>query len=175
VVADCLRRLGIDGPYLLLVGAHDPRKDAALLLRVHLRLLPAFPHQLVLVGERHPNLGPVALPPSPAVIAPGRVDDADLVALLTGAAALAFPSRAEGFGLPPLEAVACGTPAVVSDLPVLRESAGGSATFVPPGDAEAWTDALAAALRGDLAPGVPPVRSAADAARELTAVLRGLA
>jgi len=63
----------------------------------------------------------------------------------------------------------------VSDLPVLRESAGASATFVPPGDADAWTEALASALRGELAPGAPPTRSAADAARELAAVLCDLA
>ena len=51
-----------------------------------------------------------------------HVNDDELRALMTGAAALLFPSRYEGFGLPPLEAAACGTPAIVSDLPVLRET-----------------------------------------------------
>ena len=173
-VAAVRARLGLDEPYLLCVGAHDPRKDAAFLLRVHLRLLPAFPHRLVLVGAPHPNLGSVTLPELPSVVCPGRVEDDDLVALYTGAAALAFPSRLEGFGLPPLEARACGTPAVVSDLPVLHESTAGAATFVALDDVDGWTDALAAALRGELAAGPVPTRTPADGGRELATVLRAL-
>jgi glycosyltransferase involved in cell wall biosynthesis len=127
----------------------------------------AHPHQLVLIGAAHPNLAPVALPREPTVLELGFVPDDDLRALLTGAAALAFPSRAEGFGLPPLEAQACGTPAVVSDLPVLRESAGPDAVFVAPGDPAAWAEALVAAVTGALPHPSSPERTWDDAAHEL--------
>jgi glycosyltransferase involved in cell wall biosynthesis len=73
----------------------------------------------------------------------GRVDDEDLSAILRRASVLAVPSRAEGFGLPVLEAMAVGTPVVHSDVPALVEVAGGTGLTVPRGDA----DALASALR----------------------------
>ncbi len=73
----------------------------------------------------------------------GRVDDAELAALYAGARATVLPSHLEGFGFTPLESLAAGTPVVVSDLPVLRETLGDAAVFVPPGD----SGALAAAIR----------------------------
>jgi glycosyltransferase involved in cell wall biosynthesis len=71
-----------------------------------------------------------------------RVDDAELAALYAGALAVVQPSYLEGFGLPPLEAAAHGTPAVVSDLPCFAETLGDAALRVAPGDAEALADAL---------------------------------
>ena len=76
----------------------------------------------------------------------GYVPDEDLRRIVAGARALVYPSRREGFGLPPLEALACGVPVVVSDLPVLREVLGEHARFVPVGDAEALAAGLATAL-----------------------------
>jgi len=73
-------------------------------------------------------------------------DDDALVSLYRMAQALVLPSTAEGFGLPPLEAMACGTPAIVADLPVLREVCGDAARFVAPNDAEGWAQAMAAML-----------------------------
>ena len=81
--------------------------------------------------------------------------------MLTGATVLLYPSRYEGFGLPPLEAMACGTPAVVSDIPALRESTAGTARLVPPGDVDGWADALRDGLRGRLSRPTPPTRSCA--------------
>lgn len=80
-----------------------------------------------------------------------------LAALMQGATALLMPSFAEGYGLPVLEAAACGLPVVASDIPVIREVAGPFARFVDPNDALGWmtaVEALAApdsALRADLA------------------------
>jgi glycosyltransferase involved in cell wall biosynthesis len=78
-----------------------------------------------------------------AVVILGPVPDADLPALYTAAELLALPSLHEGFGLPVLEAMACGTPVVAADIPALAETAGGAALLVDPRDASA----LAAAMR----------------------------
>jgi glycosyltransferase involved in cell wall biosynthesis len=69
-------------------------------------------------------------------------DDAALAALYAGALAVVAPSWLEGFGLPPVEAAACGTPSVVSDLPVFAEALGEGALRVAPGDAEGLAAAL---------------------------------
>lgn len=141
-VEDVRRRLGLDTPYLVLPGWADPRKDAGTAVAAHLDAVRDRDHRLVLLGGTHPTFAPVDLPDTPTVVRPGWVPEEDLVALLTGAAALLYPTRYEGFGLPPLEAVACGTPALVSDIPVLRESAGDRATFLPAGDVPAWSRAI---------------------------------
>jgi len=70
------------------------------------------------------------------------VSDVDLPALIRSAFCLAQPSTAEGYGLPPLEAMACGIPAVVSNIPVLLETTGSNAFTVNPHDAMAWLDAF---------------------------------
>jgi len=70
------------------------------------------------------------------------VGDAELIELYRDATALLLPSFEEGYGFPPLEAMACGTPAIVSDIPVLRESTGGKAIFCSPHDSEVWQQAM---------------------------------
>ncbi|MDQ3929539.1 MAG: glycosyltransferase family 4 protein [Chloroflexota bacterium] len=72
----------------------------------------------------------------------GFVSRDTLYALLSEASVLAYPSRIEGFGLPPLEAMSLGVPVVTSDVPVLREVAGGAALHVPADDAAAWAAAF---------------------------------
>ena len=74
-----------------------------------------------------------------------HVDDDRLRDLYAGAGAFVFPSLAEGFGLPLLEALGAGLPVIASDLEVLRDVGGGLARYVPAGEAEAWTAALEAA------------------------------
>lgn len=158
-------------PYLLFVGWADPRKDLVTALAAHRLAQRVVDHRLVLVGLAHPTFAPVVAPADATVRRLGFVPDEDLRALLTGAAALVYPTRYEGFGLPPLEAAACGTSALVSDLPVLRETAAGAATFVPPGDVGAWAEAMVAALQGEVAAGTLPPRTWEDAGRDLVAVL----
>jgi alpha-1,3-rhamnosyl/mannosyltransferase len=72
----------------------------------------------------------------------GPVAEEELWALYGGATLLAFPSRHEGFGLPVLEAMSQGTAVVASDIPAVREVAGGAARLVPAGDVDGWADAI---------------------------------
>ena len=127
-------------PYILAVGARDPRKNTALLLEAYARLRAAWPGSagvdLVLTGGWD---GPAA----PGVIALPRVPRETLIELYRQAAVFALPSLGEGFGLPVLEAMACGCPVVSSHAPALPEVAGDAALYFDPADA----DSLAAALR----------------------------
>jgi glycosyltransferase involved in cell wall biosynthesis len=123
------------GRYFLFVGALEPRKGLEVLTAAHRGLEPA----LVLAGD-----GPLARRLRGAgVHVLGRVSQTEKAALYAGALAVVLPSWCEGYGYPPLEGFAHGTPAIVSDLPALRETAGDGARHVPPGDVQA----LAAAMR----------------------------
>jgi glycosyltransferase involved in cell wall biosynthesis len=112
------------------------------------RLWPDVP-PLVLVGPSGwgPAIDASGLPQE-AVVVPGYLSHDDLRGAVAGASVLAFPSRYEGFGLPPVEAFACGTPAVCSDLPVLREVCGEHATYAAVGDVDALAEAIRTALAG---------------------------
>jgi glycosyltransferase involved in cell wall biosynthesis len=102
---------------------------------------------LVLVGPSGwgEALDTAGLPPG-AVRTHGYLPEPDIVRVVAGAAALVLPSWYEGFGLPALEALACGTPVVAADLPALREVLGDQAELVPPGDPAALAGALARVL-----------------------------
>jgi len=133
---------GIPPRYLLFVGTLEPRKNVPVLIAAHALLRRDDPSTPPLVLAGAAGWGDVEFSPDD-VVWPGYLPQADLRRLTAGAAALILPSRYEGFGLPALEALACGVPVVVSDLPVLREVTGGLAQYVPVGD----VDALAATLR----------------------------
>ena len=153
-VAAARSHYALPDEYLLWVGGlqtPDPRKRIAALARAP-RELP-----LVLVGATKPWAHEL-----PGVTLTGHVPDEDLAAIYSGARALVFPSDDEGFGLPTVEALACGTPVVASDIPVLREVLGDRATFVESGDLEALLAAGVAARRPAPA---PPSWTWLDAAR----------
>lgn len=145
---EALARLGVRRPYVLCVATLQPRKNLEVALAAFERLAAAeTEHSLVLAGargwgERQLIARLEASPTSGRVAALGHVDSDDLVELYRGADCFLFPSRYEGFGLPVLEAMACGTPVVCSDRTSLPEVAGGAAILVNPDDPEAMASAL---------------------------------
>jgi glycosyltransferase involved in cell wall biosynthesis len=166
-VAAVREALGLTQPFVLAVGWADPRKDTRTAALAHLLAVEAVPHDLVLVGLAHPNFPAGDVPQAPTIRRAGYVDERRLRALLTGAVALVYPSRYEGFGLPPLEAWACRTPAIVADTPAVRESVEGRATFVAPGDVTALAAEILRALAGQLPVPSLPSWSWSDAAGQL--------
>jgi alpha-1,3-rhamnosyl/mannosyltransferase len=167
-VVTVLDRLDIDRPYVLTVGSLEPRKNLVGLLDAFERLPDAVrgSHALVVTGaagwhnreilERLDRAARHA-----TIVRTGAVALEDLVALYGGAAAFAYPSLAEGFGLPVVEAMACGAPVVTSSCSALPEVAGEAALLVEPTDPAALADGLGRILTDD------------DLSRELRA--RGLA
>jgi glycosyltransferase involved in cell wall biosynthesis len=158
-VAAIRRRYGLEGPYLLYVGTVDRRKDLETLVRA-LPLLPgswslALAGTLIAGRTRLPELVREA-GLTARVRFLGFVPDDDLPPLYAGATVFVYPSHYEGFGLPPLEAMACGTPVVSYNVTSLPEVIGDAGVLLdPPVAPEALARAVArlvddAALRADL-------------------------
>jgi glycosyltransferase involved in cell wall biosynthesis len=137
-------RFGLPGRYVLSVGTIQPRKNLATLLDAY-----------AVLRRREPDLGLViagalgwlyesffdrrrALGLEDAVVVTGAVPDEDLPAMYAGAEVFAYPSVYEGFGLPPLEAMACGTPVASSNATSLPEVVGDAGALVEPLDVDAW-------------------------------------
>ncbi len=140
---------GIGKPYILYVGNFKPHKNVDGLLRAWGRVPEPLrrAHQLVLAGREDRWRAPLlALARQLGCAADvrfiGAVDEADLPGLYRAALGFAFPSRYEGFGLPPLEAMACGTPVVASDRTSIPEVVGDAALPVDPDDPGAFSQAL---------------------------------
>jgi glycosyltransferase involved in cell wall biosynthesis len=138
--------------FVLNVGALEPGKNQATLLRAFARLKTSRPEQsLVIAGPpawRYERLLRLVdkLGLADQVLFPGYVAAEDLPALYNLADLFVFPSLYEGFGLPPLEAMACGRPVVASTAPALREVLDGAALLVPPLDVDALAKAMASVL-----------------------------
>jgi glycosyltransferase involved in cell wall biosynthesis len=144
-------------PRLLCVGILEPRKNQTFLLDVGETLWrEGVDFELHVVGRANPHFGrPMArrlaarAKTEPRLRFHAAAPDARLSALYATARATAVPTLAEGYGLPVLESLWHGRPCVCSDLPVLREIAGGGCVPVPPNDAAAWTAALRTVLTDD--------------------------
>ena len=138
----CKRRYGIDVPYILAVATWEPRKNLELLIRTYVKmkrdgLLES--QKLVLAGgkgwkdEKLVTL--LAGDGREHVLALGYVEDDDLKALYTGAELFVLPSLYEGYGIPVIEALACGSRVVASDIPEIREAGGEAAIYISPDEA----------------------------------------
>jgi alpha-1,3-rhamnosyl/mannosyltransferase len=155
-VAPVLRRLGLPPRYLLCLGTIEPRKNVLTLLRAYCALPAALRERwpLVLAGAWGWNTEAVAdyfhaEARHRGVLHLGYVADAHLAAVYNGARALVYPSRYEGFGLPPLEMMACGGAVLASTAEALAETVGGQAHLVHPEDVDGWRAALARVLTDD--------------------------
>ena len=147
------RRYRLHFPFILHVGMIEPRKNLVRLIQAYrmLRDRTALPHRLVLAGglgwlydDIFREVEDLGL--GDDVFFPGYVADEDLPALYSLADVLAYPSLYEGFGLPPIEAMACGTPVVCSNASSLPEVVGDAALTVAPSDVEGLADSLGRAL-----------------------------
>jgi glycosyltransferase involved in cell wall biosynthesis len=150
-------RRDLSRPYVLSVATLEPRKNLGMLLAAH-ALLGGDPTLAVAGGAgwgAQPELD------RPGVLPLGFVRDDDLPALYRGAECFVYPSRFEGFGMPIVEAMACGTPVVASSHPSMDEACGDAAIRVDPDDAEA----IAAGIRRALAEREELVRRGLEHAR----------
>lgn len=145
-------RLGLPERFILYLGTLEPRKNLPALVQAFARLRQDHPDlHLVLAGAQgwwyHSLLRMITdTQLSDVVHLPGFVPAEDLALWYNAAAAFAYPSTFEGFGLPVAEALACGRPTVTSDSSSLPEAGGLVALRVPPDDVAALTEALARAL-----------------------------
>jgi glycosyltransferase involved in cell wall biosynthesis len=154
-LAPLAQRLGFDAqrPYILFVGTLEPRKNLPLLLEAFALLRNELDAQLLLVGSRgwldepifaaHARSGT-----GDAARFLGALDEDDLAVLYSHAGVLALPSLYEGFGLPVLEAMACGAPVVCSTAGPLPEVAGDAAILLKPEDAHVWAGTMLDVLTG---------------------------
>jgi glycosyltransferase involved in cell wall biosynthesis len=137
----------ISGPYWLYVGKRGLYKNFGTLLRAFLCLGPRTDGHLVVVGGE-PQLEPWQVDTLIKNRLEQRVhllhalSDNDLQVIYSGASGFVFPALAEGFGIPTLEAMACGAPVLLSDIPVFREVAADAALYFPPYDEEALADCM---------------------------------
>jgi glycosyltransferase involved in cell wall biosynthesis len=151
------RRFGVSRDFLLAVGSLQPRKNLVRLIRAYARLRGEredFRPQLVIVGRKLWLASEIFDEVkrqrwADDVILTGYVADEDLPALYRAARAFVYPSLFEGFGLPPLEAMACGTPVVTSDVSSLPEITGDAALLIDPNDERALANALIEVVNND--------------------------
>jgi glycosyltransferase involved in cell wall biosynthesis len=134
-------------PYILSVGTVQPRKNYQMLIRAFKPIADNFPHRLIISGgkgwlyqEMMDEVSRQGL--DGRVHFAGFVEDSDLPALYSGADLFVFPSLYEGFGLPLLEAMGCGTAVISSNASSLPEVAGEAAVQLPPEDEAAWSQTM---------------------------------
>lgn len=151
--ARTLSSYGVTPPYILALGNIHPRKNLSRLLDAYLGLRQgraSVPGMVWVGASRWSSHELLERARSTGVLLTGFVAQEDLPALYRGAVMLVYPSLYEGFGLPPVEAMACGTPVIVSDTTSLPEVVGEAALTVDPTDVGMMTDAMARLLDDEL-------------------------
>lgn len=145
----------IPRPFLLHVSNFDPKKNLPFLIRAfeHFKQSTGLPHRLVLAGEKSwgfPHIRRLAQqsPVSSDIVFTGYVSEETKWALYRNASLFVYPSLVEGFGYPPLEAASVGTPVLLSDIPVFRETLPGAA-FFNPNSADDCASRIASILAGE--------------------------
>lgn len=145
------QRYGLEGPYLLVVGSLEPRKNLAKLFSawqlINRKKLSAELAVAGITGGNFRNTGYETVPPGVRFL--GYVSDDDLPALYSGAFGLVFPSIYEGFGLPALEAMACGTPVAASNATSLPEVVGDAGLLFDPFSVDEMASVLDRVLEDD--------------------------
>jgi glycosyltransferase involved in cell wall biosynthesis len=137
-----LKQLVVKNPFFLYVGSLEPRKNVGCLLQAW-SAASLKEWSLVIVGDRGRIFGNVRVQRDlPGVQFTGRLENRQLSALYSGAQIFVSATVYEGFGLTPLEAMACGCPCVISDIPAHREVCGDAPMYVPAASVCDWADAL---------------------------------
>ena len=141
-VDQVLRKLGVSSPYILFVSTIEPRKNIPFLIDVFDQLA-SFPGKLVIAGQKGWKYESIFQHMERArrkddIVVLDYVQEQDLPALYQGASLFAFPSLYEGFGFPPLEAMACGTPVITSAAGSLPEVLGDAAIIIDSFDVARW-------------------------------------
>ena len=150
------KRLGVEDDFLLFVGTLEPRKNLLTLLKAFEQIVGngSLRLQLVIAGGEGWLMDELFAFTSRATIADrlcltGYLKDDELCALYSSCKAFIYPSVYEGFGLPPLEAMACGAPVIAGRIPALQETLGSAALLVEPMDVEELAKALAGLLHDE--------------------------
>ncbi|MEI7497908.1 MAG: glycosyltransferase family 1 protein [Candidatus Falkowbacteria bacterium] len=139
-VSEVLAKYGIEPPYLCYLGRLERKKNTINLLAAFAEIKRAKPDlSLALLGSASFGYDEINYTISEykldhSVITPGWTDEDDVPSLLAGAAAFVFPSKYEGFGIPVLQAMACGTPVAAADIPPLHEVGGNAVAYFNPND-----------------------------------------
>ena len=169
-----LRAHGIEAPYVAFLGTVEPRKGLDVLVQAFDTVAGAHPGvKLVVAGGQGWGAGPVdaalrGMRHGDRVTRTGYLPDDVVPALLRAAEVVAYPSRGEGFGLPVLEALACGARVVTTTGSAMEELAAGTAALVPPGDVGALAAALDAELHDAARAAAPRRQAGLDVAARYT-------
>ncbi len=167
-------RYALPGSFFLYVGTLEPRKNVPALLRAFDRVAEIVPQDLVICGREGWKVAGIrealaGMLHADRVKFPGFIEDADLPAVMSAAHAFVWPSLFEGFGLPPLEALACGTPVLTSRTSSLPELFEGHALLVDPISEAEIAEGLVALAEGNGAAGAESVAHAQGFTWERTA------